>query len=97
MAIDHSNFEFPTTISTASPNHVLFCGKLITRQSQPHKPNSSVSTLRSSSGNKNQYHKIPAVEEDNGGESCWELLRPLKRRGLLVRALVKASLCIPMV
>ncbi|CAL0299141.1 unnamed protein product [Lupinus luteus] len=145
MAIDHSNFDFPITIPTASPNHVLFCAKLITRQSQPlHKPNSSFSTcqifskLRSSSGKENRYQKIggsrnrkhyngmfgtvkfplqmelgdmkmrqerrekplpkiPAMEEDNGGESCWELMRPLKRRGMLVRALVKASLCIPIV
>ncbi|OIV90140.1 hypothetical protein TanjilG_01594 [Lupinus angustifolius] len=123
MAMNHSNFEFPTTTSTTIPNS---SGSIT----------SIFSGLRSSSGKENRYQKIggsrkhyngmfgtvkfplqmelsdmkmrqerrekplpklPAMEEDNGGEGCWELIRPLKRRGMLMRALVRASLCIPMV
>ena len=147
----HSNFEFPRAISPAVPNDVVFCGKIITRQTgpgpQPHKPESSAeinsgrtngftAMLRSPSLRENRCRrsdsarkryngmfgtvkfplqmdlsdmkmrqernepmplpKLPA--EDGGGESCWELVRPLRRRGTLMSVLAKASFgCIPTV
>ncbi|KAK7266835.1 hypothetical protein RIF29_19492 [Crotalaria pallida] len=141
-----SDFEFPLPIiSTATPNDVVFCGKLITRQTEPaprpQKPKSAApstgifSGLRSRSGMENRYRKIgsssghkhyngllgaavkfplqmelsdmkmrqerrepflrpkmPVTVEECGGESCWELVRPLRRRGTLLRAF-----CVPIV
>ncbi|MED6181218.1 hypothetical protein PIB30_017414 [Stylosanthes scabra] len=43
--LSHSNFEFPKPISPTVPNDVVFCGKLITRQTGPDSELSRPETL----------------------------------------------------
>ncbi|KAK7271883.1 hypothetical protein RJT34_28137 [Clitoria ternatea] len=157
----HSEFEFPATvfsISNSVPNNVVFCGKVITRRTEPASSggegrvlwrsesfsgpsNQFVAWIRSPSGRENRWRrsessrkryngmfgtvkfplqmelsdikmrqerreplplpKIPAKDDGDkdGGESCWELVRPLRRRGTLLNALAKATFggCIPIV
>ncbi|KAL1291875.1 hypothetical protein HN51_060373 [Arachis hypogaea] len=149
----HSNFEFPKAVSPTVPNDVVFCGKVITRQTRPDSELSKPETLakqnsgrtngftallrspscmerrcrKSCSSNNKRYNgmfgtvkfplqmdlsdikmrqernepaplpKFPSEEGcSDGGESCWELVRPLRRRGALMSVLAKASCgCFP--
>ncbi|KAJ1391541.1 hypothetical protein SESBI_36524 [Sesbania bispinosa] len=148
-----SDFEFPTSVpqTGAVPNDVVFCGKVISRQTElgpapqasaeSEKPlgraNGFTAWSRSPSGRENRCRrsdscrkryngmfgtvkfplqmelsdikmrqerrepmplsKVPV--EENGGDSCWELVRPLRRRGNLLSALLaKVSFrCMPIV
>ncbi|KAK7316143.1 hypothetical protein VNO77_34915 [Canavalia gladiata] len=156
-----SEFEFPAAVfSSAVPNDVVFCGKVITRRTEPgsepemrnesvekrfllrsessSKSNRFVAWLRSPSGreircrrsesSRKRYNgilgtvkfplqmelsdikmrqerreplpmpKFAAKDDGDNGESYWELVRPLRRRGMLMNALAKASFgCIPVV
>ncbi|CAJ1958265.1 unnamed protein product [Sphenostylis stenocarpa] len=143
----HSEFEFPATVavSSAVPDDVVFCGKVITRRTESEtrlllrsdssgRTNGFVAWLRSPSGRESRCRrsesfsrryngmfgavmKFPLQMElgdikmrqerresrpppprvmvkNDGGESCWELVRPLRRRGTLKNALFG---CIPIV
>nr|KYP44999.1 hypothetical protein KK1_033460 [Cajanus cajan] len=138
-----SQFEFPTTAdSGAVPNDVVFCGKLITRQTEPGPHDGSENRvlvrsetcgrtkpqLRSASGGESRWRRpyngmfgaakfplqmelsdikmrqerrepaslprVPVEDGGDGGESCWELIRPLRRRGMLRNAFFQ---CFPIV
>nr|KYP44996.1 hypothetical protein KK1_033457 [Cajanus cajan] len=149
-----SEFEFPATVvSSAVPNDVVFCGKVITRRTEPGldeesenrvllrsetcgrtRANGFVAWLRSPSGRESRCRRsescrrryngmfgtvkfplqmelsdikmrqerreppslpmAPAKDGGDGGESCWELVRPLRRRGMLKNALFG---CLPIV
>ncbi|RDY04038.1 hypothetical protein CR513_12305, partial [Mucuna pruriens] len=150
--MNRSEFEFPATaFSSAVPNDVVFCGKVITRRTEPGpapqdesenqvllRSESSVRTngfvpwLRSPSGRDNRWRRsescrrryngmfgtvkfplqmelsdikmrqdrrsppplpmVPAKDGGDGGDSCWELVRPLRRRGALKNAFVSLPL-----
>ncbi|KAL2335243.1 hypothetical protein Fmac_016456 [Flemingia macrophylla] len=143
LTMKRSDFEFPAAAVSAGavPNDVVFCGKVITRRTEPldderenrlllrsescGRSNGFVAWLRSPSGRESRCRrsessrrrysgmfgavKFPLQMElsdikmrqerrdppslprapaiDDGGESCWELVRPLRRRGLLRNAL----------
>lgn len=154
-----SEFEFPATvISTTVPNDVVFCGKVITRRTEPGsaqqdegetrsllrsessgRVNGFSAWLRSPSGReircrrsesfqrRKHYNgmfgtvkfplqmelsdikmrqdrreppppppqlRVSAKDGGDGGESCWELVRPLRRGGTLKNALFR---CLPIV
>jgi len=132
-----TNFEFPTNFSNELPNDVVFCGKVITRKTEPQvtKDNSTVvAGILSLSVKENRYRrsssksytgmfgmvkfplqmelsdikmrqerrepmKLPKFteEEEGGGESCWEMVRPLRRRWTIMRALKASFGCIHIV
>ncbi|QCD96123.1 hypothetical protein DEO72_LG6g825 [Vigna unguiculata] len=143
--MERSEFEFPATasVSSAVPDDIVFCGKVITRRSESEtrvllrsessgRTNGFVAWLRSPSGRESRcrrsescrrrYNKVfGAVKfplqmelsdikmrqdriesrppprftaKDDGGESCWELVRPMRRRGSLKNALFG---CLPIV
>ena len=144
--MERSEFEFPTTASGSSavPDDVVFCGKVITRRSESEtrvllmseslgRTNGFVAWLRSPSGREigcrrsesfqRRYNgvfgavKFPLQMElsdmkrrqdrrdmppppprftakEDGGEGCWELVRPMRRRGTLKNALFG---CLPIV
>ncbi|CAJ1947513.1 unnamed protein product [Sphenostylis stenocarpa] len=151
-----SEFEFPATISSSDvADDVVFCGKVITRRTEPGpapqrdsetrvllrsessgRTNRFSAFLRSPSGRefrcrrsescRKRYNgmfgtvKFPlqmelsdiktrrerrealpppppvltAKDDGDGRESCWELVRPLRRRGMLKNALFT---CLPIV
>lgn len=136
-----TDFEFPASTFGELPNDVVFCGKVITRKTEPgpapqtKRDTAFVVGNRTSSGVENRYRrcrserksyngmfgtakfplqmelsdikmrqerrepvalpKFPA--EDGGGESCWELVRPLRRRGTFMSALMASFGCIHIV
>jgi len=132
-----TNFEFPTNFSNELPNDVVFCGKVITRKTEPqaNKDNITVvASIRSLSVKENRYRrsssksytsmfgmvkfplqmelsdikmrqerrepmKLPKFteEEDHDGGSCWEMVRPLRRRWTIMRALKASFGCIHIV
>ncbi|KAI4357215.1 hypothetical protein L6164_001178 [Bauhinia variegata] len=170
-SMESLDFRFPAVVNTATPNDIVFCGKVMVRQTEPapppkdpfqsrsesfgrliigqtsSEPNSgqdrrsdslrsysavenrcsrSSSTRKRYSGLfgilrfplqmelsdiKNRQGKmepatLPAFPGDGdrelasggGGRSCWELVRPLKRRNHLMAFLAKTSFgCIPVV
>ncbi|KAL9323723.1 hypothetical protein ACSQ67_008580 [Phaseolus vulgaris] len=153
-----SEFQFPATdVASAGADDVVFCGKVITRRTEPGpapqsesktrvlprsessaRSNGIVTWLRSPSGKGKRWRRSescrkhkgemfgtvlkfplqmelsdikmrqdrreclpppipPRVlpkeeEEDDGGESCWELVRPLRRGGTFKNLLFR---CIP--
>lgn len=144
-----TEFEFNTGIISVPSNDVVFCGKVITRKSEPgsapqltkteeekssDRKNVFVAGLRSPSGREKRWRrsgsnnksytgmfgtvkfplqmdlsdikmrqekreamaaaKLPA--EGGVRESCWELVRPLRRRGSLLRSLKSSFRCISM-
>ncbi|RDY04029.1 hypothetical protein CR513_12296, partial [Mucuna pruriens] len=134
--MNRSDFEFPATaFSGTIPNDVVFCGKVITRRTEPEnrvllrsessgQTNVFVAWLRSPSGRESRCRRsescrrlyngmfgtvkfplqmelsdikmrqqrrepLPRVSAKDGGDgrdSCWELVRPLRRRGSLKNA-----------
>ncbi|GAU32204.1 hypothetical protein TSUD_277840 [Trifolium subterraneum] len=136
-----TDFEFPTSVSNVSnevSQDVVFCGKVITRKTEPDSAPQMkrnivvVAGIKSSSGRENRYRrngserksfsgmfgiakfplqmelsdikmrqerKVPmplkfTAEEDGGGESCWEMVRPLQRQGSIMSFLKASFGCI---
>ncbi|KAK7364845.1 hypothetical protein VNO80_13589 [Phaseolus coccineus] len=155
--MQRTEFEFPATdFATVVADDVVFCGKVITRRTEPGpapqsetktrvlprsessaRTNGIVTGLRSPSGKEKRWRRSescrkhkgemfgtvlkfplqmelsdikmrqdrreclppplpprapPKDDEDDGGESCWELVRPLRRGGTLKNLLFR---CIP--
>ncbi|GAU32203.1 hypothetical protein TSUD_277830 [Trifolium subterraneum] len=136
-----TNFEFPTSVSNELQNNVVFCGKLITRKTEPdqalqkRKDNVVVTGMKLPSGRENRYRRsgserknfsgmfgiakfplqmelsdikmrqgrrepIPLpklMAEETGGESCWEIVRPLRHQGSIMGFLKASFGCIRIV
>lgn len=133
-----TNFEFPTNSSNELPNNVVFCGKVITRKTEPQtrRDTAIVASIRSPSVKENRYRrssserksykgmlgmvkfplqmelsdikmrqerrepmKLPKFteEEESDGGSCWEMVKPLRRRWTIMRALKASFGCIHIV
>ncbi|GAU32205.1 hypothetical protein TSUD_277850 [Trifolium subterraneum] len=134
-----TDFEFLPGVSNEVSNDVVFCGKVITRKTEPDpaqqtKRNTAVvAGIKSSSGRENRYRrsgserksfmfgiakfplqmelsdikmrqerKVPmplkfTAQEDSGGESCWEMVRPLRRQGSIISFLKASFGCIRIV
>ncbi|CAJ2666046.1 unnamed protein product [Trifolium pratense] len=138
-----TDFEFLTSVSSELSNDVVFCGKVITRKTEPdsapqkRKDNAIVAGIKLPSGRENRYRrsgserknfsgmfgiaKFPLQMElsdmkmrqerresitlplpkytakDGGGESCWEMVRPLQRQGSIMSVLKASFGCIRIV
>ncbi|CAL5185725.1 unnamed protein product [Lathyrus oleraceus] len=141
------DFEFNAGFISSPPSDVVFCGKVISRKTEPGSASQKTQTggentsdrinvfvagLRSPSGRENLWRrsnsdrksytgifgtvKFPLQMElsdmkmrqergepvplpkftskDDGGESYWELVRPLRRRGSVMRTLMSSFSCI---